>query len=971
MRYSLLLVIFIIATKAEANPLMATIPAGIANIFSSSLPNNLKQICRNIEAQAKRPFGERTIAYCKTQIGEDVKNRNQLLDACYVLLSETDNVYDSCVNEFKIHYNLADNELLSAESELLGKHDTSLLGKEELRGAYSSALYSCQPKDIGVCTDASAQFTIPFTDLMTQFPGIQEDTLYTFVQPSYDMATCYCLEEALNDKYSDEKLTNLTLKEQTAKHKKIINGLIERSIGKKFINDFSVGLEDVNYYLTNNFKALKNDLNSASDLQCNDINKFQQAMDKSCAENGIDAKTREENLNSLLDNYVNVKQHPTFQSKINALSREILNSDADKNARREAYDIARLGIVNQSPKLHFMNQLLTNIMSDPSLHQDFDTSRDIQEDTPGEVLNNLLERMDKGALQAKIDLIIKQGKKGKLTKEQKEFYSNMELLNRSVNKSEIKKLIRDSADFSVMQYPGYRALFKDFNLFNKVMKMGVSDSVIKTLESNPGLLSEHYENNCNRLVTQIAEAACTPKSDYVQKASPDELNKLLNVTQLDIDPEVKDLLLCQTNQGKKFSKIDGLLFENHRMLLSDYAQKTFNPSEFNKTGFDNYQSSLRPNSNTRTSSYFNAASNAGAEIRTTLGIDKLLAQNQFASKEQVKMTTPTPIKTPVESPKITEKFESSFPTTQPSAANYSVSPMQSTVAKSWSETQPESKLDSKALLREFLADESNKEEVEKHLSNASSEDIQKLMDLKDQIAKDEARLNELIRQTDQVKLQAMENNLKMMEEEIKTSSKKEKIVERRSDSSFYQNGFQGTLSQQNNINDTSYREASRGVDTSSVGSAKTSSSRSSSGALAGGSRAPASIPDIARAINRDSQDGVIVIESSIVRTPGKAVAREELSKEIISYVNSSQLNLSDLIKLKESGLVLKVKSLEDGKEVEEEIRINYNELTSEAQLLLENKIAGVEKENEYERLKRDYSYQTLKLILATKAQSGT
>jgi len=113
-----------------------------------------------------------------------------------------------------------------------------------------------------------------------------------------------------------------------------------------------------------------------------------------------------------------------------------------------------------------------------------------------------------------------------------------------------------------------------------------------------------------------------------------------------------------------------------------------------------------------------------------------------------------------------------------------------------------------------------------------------------------------------------------------------------------------------------------------------------------------------------------VIESNIVRTSGKPFARDELSKEIISYVSTSQLNLSELMKLKESGLVLKVKAIKDGKEILEEIRINYHEMTTEAQMLLENKIAGVEKEQEYERLKREYSYLTLKLLLATKAQTG-
>src|SRR5690606_32368972 len=144
--------------------------------------------------------------------------------------------------------------------------------------------------------------------------------------------------------------------------------------------------------------------------------------------------------------------------------------------------------------------------------------------------------------------------------------------------------------------------------------------------------------------------------------------------------------------------------------------------------------------------------------------------------------------------------------------------------------------------------------------------------------------------------------------------------------SYNQNGFQTSASQQNNINDHTFRETSRSSDSSAAGSARVASSRSSSGALAGGTRTPASIPEVARALGKEAQDGMIVIESSIVMTAGKPFAQQESSKEIISYVNTAQLNLSELMKLKESGLVLRVKAIKDGKEIQEEIIINYNEL---------------------------------------------
>jgi len=894
MQYWIIFILSLTSLNIQASSLTASMPLlGVAAILSQELPNNLKQVCRNIENEAKKQFGEKSMEYCDQQIPKYLKNRNQLIESCYVMLSENNNVYNSCAQEFKIHGNLSENDTSRTEKGLIGNRENSILAKEEIRGVYSARMHLCQPVDIGRCTDATAQLVLPFSDLFDEFAPVQEDAIYTIAQPSYDETSCRCLEDKMKEKYTSAGRSEKDLKSEIDKQKNMINRVIERSLARKFANDFSVGLEDVNYYLTNNFRALDQEYIKANQLQCNDSKKFQNAMQESCERNDVDSKTRDENINALLGSQDNGNSHLSFEEKLKALSDEIMNKKASGKESRAAYDIARLGIVNKSPQLHFMNHLLTNFIQDPELVKEFNKIKR-PEDTPGEVLNELLRTMDDNLLRKSMDSILKKSRAGMLTQDQKEFYNNVELISKSINTHELKKLIAKSADFSIMQYPGYRALLKDFDLFNKVRDKSVADSIINTLESNPDMLASHYSDNCNKMVTQLAEMACSPKSDYVSKVSPEELNKLLNKTQLDVDPELKDSLLCQGSKTKDTPKLTGLVFENQRILLSDYSQKKHNPTDPNKTGYENYLTSLK--SDGQTKGYFSQASSVGEEIRSVSGIEKLLVQQkvlQEKNKDSFLAAATAPVQKLVQSAK-SEVFDTNFPSQQAAVSNYSM-PLPKVAKPLFNDTSSETKSDSKSLLREFLADENNKEEVDKHLANTSNEDLQRLMELKDSIAKDQVRLNELLRQTDQVKLQNMESNLKKMEQDMKVSSRKEHSSERMNDSSYNQKFLQGSASQQNYTNDY-FRENARIADSSSAGSARTSSSRSSSGALAGGSRSPASIPEVARAMNRESTEGAIVIESSIVRTPGKTFAREELSKEVISYVNASQLNIADLIK---------------------------------------------------------------------------
>lgn len=969
MKYSFILLLALSPLTTHSGPIaLSTSFASnfAASVLNVGLPENLKQICRNIENESKKKFGEKSMDYCDSQITTHMKNRGDLLNTCYLLLTENENVYETCVKEFKIHNNILVNENSQTEKDLIGNPEYSILDKEAVRGIYSKTMHTCQPSNFGSCTDASAQFLFGIEQIINEFPEAQPDAIYTYAQPIYDETTCHCLEDKMKANFSDQGKSEQDLMGQIEQQKNKISKILERTLARKFVNDLSIGLEDVNYYLTNNFRALGKDYRGASNLQCNNPKIFRDAMEDSCARNNIDTKTRDENLNSIMGNDINGPQSHSFEEKIRALSDEVLNKSAKGKESRAAYDIARLGIVNKSPQLHFMNLLMTELIQNPELSDTFANIIDPVE-TPGAVLNKLLLRLDTSLLSSSINSILSRSRRVKLTKDQKDFYNNLELLSNSVDSSGVIKLVTDSAEFSVMQYPGYRALLSDFTLFNKIKAKGINGSVIDTLESNPDLLAAYYGENCNKLVNQVAEAVCAPKGNLVSKVSPEELNKLLTSSQLEINIELKDALLCQTNKTKDGPKITNLDFANNRILLSEYTQKQLNPKGTNKTGYENYLASLKKGGQVQ--GYFSSAANLGAEIRTTSGIEKLLVQQTSSAKKSSEVNTYTSAL--VESAKTVkavkaETFENNF---QP-MSNYAAPPSLPSAKPLVNETQnTDSKLDSKSLLREFLADENNKDEIEKHLSNTSDEDLQRLMELKDMIAKDQSRLNDLLRQNDKAKLQDMESNLKKMEDEMKGTSKRV-MAERNFSDSTFQNGFNGPASQQHNNLDHSSRDSSRANDSSSSGGARTSSSRSNSGALSEGARSVASIPEVARSIVRDTNDGAIIIESSIVRIPGKALAREELSKEIISYVNTSQLNLADLMKMKESGLVLKVKSLQNGQEINEEIKVNFSELTTEAKLLLENKIAGIEKEQQYDRLKRDYSFETLRLILATKAQSG-
>ena len=509
------------------------------------------------------------------------------------------------------------------------------------------------------------------------------------------------------------------------------------------------------------------------------------------------------------------------------------------------------------------------------------------------------------------------------------------------------------------QYPGFKAIFKDPDLFRKITDMKGSRSLIEKLEGNPSLLGNYYENNCEKIKEQFVQSVCAPENGLIQKISPDDLNKYLTFTKKDVDSTLKDTILCRMiNSRAKGDQFIKLIDPNTNINLSDYLDRKSKPDQKRTSGYANFIKSI-DNGNSAVTKYIERISSIGEKER--------ISSPEIASLANIPKAAITPSSAlGKQSTVLSDKNEENI-LSKSQSSNVNAMAANTYITPSASLSSPSSikktMKNNKALLRDFLADESNKAEVEKLLSNTSDEDLKELLRLKDEIAKDKERMNELVRETERMKVKNLEQNLESLEKEINTPVK---VASQSADNSYEAPVFQGGSLSGSMVSKTGTmdnRDASH-FSESTTGQATTSKGSSSSAAQI--TRSPASRADLGAV--KETSRGAIIIESKMVRVNDKEFGQEDLSKEVISYVTQTDLDVQTLKRLKETGVVLKFKVLKDGVEIQQEMKVQYSSLTAEAKSILDKKIANQEKSQEYQRVKRAHSFAALKLILGLKTQ---
>lgn len=928
-----------------------------AEWIDKMMGRDIDKICQQIDKSADSDSNDS----CNTIIPSSHPNSAELREACAVLLihkfgNKKFDLKTECKSQMKLLGELGVDEEANMASEMIPTGSTPFLD-QVVPVLLSPAMDKCKASNFEdyKCDTNDVVDVSVMNKIAEMLPTAQTSKLSP-LSPEYTLEECNCLQLNLKTNYKFLGKSQNQIDRELAAEKNKINDLIFKTVSEKFINDYAANLEDTNYYLTNNVNALNNDHKKAWQLQCSDPEDFKESVDNVCGQNGVDPKTRDERIGKMLGIHGDFNSEPTLQGKFKKLTKDILTSSVDSTKTRYEYDTFRSGVVSTIPQIKLIDQLTTYIFEDPELATLLDQEI-ANGEKPGKAISKLLENKKMPAIQNLVKRITNENTDDNPT------IKNLNVAAKSNIDNHLSEMVKNAYNVATSYYPGYKAIFRDTDLFNKLRAQNAGKkSLMKALENNPAILGDHFAKRCEKLKKTFAQTVCIKGNDYLSKTPPKQLNKFLSTTSNIINSELKDSLLCHAARGSKDEHIfTGLNFKNQNAAnISDYHKNKSKDSDKKESGFDKYVSTLKKN-DSKLSQYLERARNLGESRKNSAP--------EIASLVAKKEAINAPLPASTEKAQIASKASNVENHTDNLPMMGFSSPLNSYMAPAPDSTKLKSNKvsakSSRSLLREFLADESNKEQVDNLLSRTSEEDLEKLVKLKQEIANDQTRLNELLQETERVKLSNMEKSLKSLENEIKATPKTAEADTQsemlREAPTFFQGGSQsGTeASSKNKDSDKSYHSES-----SSFGRASTSEGRSTSNAA----RSPASRPDSGAQSKDSSRSGAIIIESSIVRSSDREVAREDLSKEVISYVNKSELDIQTLKSLKEKGLVLKFKVLKDGIAVEKEMMVDYSTLTPEAKKILDNKIALQERGQEYERLKRAHSFAALKLILGLKAK---
>jgi hypothetical protein len=918
------------------------ISALTAQVWAGTSP---KAMCAEIERKVNDSISELTL--CGSLIGDNTYEPQIFVSICLDTIerfrANVPHAKEYCEGQFK---DVGATAKLEGDEIVRRPVDSAGPIPHEQVTVASTEMANCQEQDLSAfaCTLKST-IVLPDLSSIMKIPLVYQPPLAVSTQTPvvYSQSKCDCFEKSVNKTIADDK--KVKFEAGIEAEKKRINDMIFNAAGKKIINAFAANLEDINFYKTNNIQALGGD-KSANEFQCNNTADYKKVIMEACNRNGITADVIKSRTDKLLGAFGDFKDESTIDGKFRKLQSEVLNAKLDpsqiqeggpKSYSRQEYDKVRFGISQKRDEVRFMSELTDEVMDDPDLSKVI--MQGLEEGKrPGHAIFKLVSDESnpkvKKLLQRIANHHIKDG-----------FYKNLNVALKTANTEDLHKLIMDTYDVATDMHPGLKAIFRSTELFKKIRsKMDNNDhenhDLLSQLDHDPELLQTFFKKRCDSLKAQFSEAICVPNDNLVNLANKEDLNKLLSTVSDQINPVFKDAILCRMPENKESNSIFTKVSFNmgDKLGMADYFKRKVKDGDGPANRFDQFAQQLGGN-------------RKGSQFLTDMasyGEEKRRPSEEFSSIDKfVENKAETTTAKNVSSP-ISEKTETPQFIAPTFSNNYAATTPQPEAVQTHKESR-----DPKAMLRDFLADEENKSEVDRHLSNLSPKDQEELLRLKEQVASDRERILTLLQESERLKLRNLEQKVKEVEASSPLARASNKTVRTGTDG---ENNDETDEFSQPSI--SSNASTSSGNETSS-GSQGTSSSSSSGRGSSGSQRSPASVnSSLSTAAGNASgsaavnDKGEIIIQSS---------GTEDVSKEVISYVQKMEPDVEILKQLKTSGMTFRYKVVENGVSVEKEIKVDYASLSKEARQFLDQKIAVKE-------ARRNYSYNALRLILGLKSQ---
>lgn len=353
-------------------------------------------------------------------------------------------------------------------------------------------------------------------------------------------SNCDCLSEKLQGSQTKDDFDKAKEDER-----KVVNQVILKSYGKKFVNQFTANLEDMYFFLKQTSSMFTNQ-GPAIEAQCFYPDKYNTKVQETCDKNNFKDQVKIEDRKDLfikaLSNKVGV-----FNDLMPAMASDVFDqkkeddlysneSESDKDVTfklmvRSEYDQLRMDRAIRHPQAKFMDGLINTILKVETYNNELN---EVLKSNPDPYLALLKVISDNAA-----DLVV--------TDENMAYVKDASTIKSSLN-------------FLMLLHPGVSLAFSDPNAFanvRKVVKPGSSETFVNTLNNHKNVLEPILIDRCNTMIEEFAKAVCTKDDDIIASVDPDDLEILLHDDGETHEapavppapakkPELHDLLICES-----------------------------------------------------------------------------------------------------------------------------------------------------------------------------------------------------------------------------------------------------------------------------------------------------------------------------------------------------------------------------------------------------------------------------------------
>lgn len=814
-----------------------------------------------------------------------------------------------------------------------------------------------------------------------------EESVSRPIPTKYSPEDCDCRADNL---VKENKSTVKIMESAPALRSNVVQ-VLAKEAGKKFINEFSAHLEDVQFYTNNKaWVVLSGKKENLQEYLCSDANRYKDRVEKECKLNGTEATMEArlaEVMGALGDNFYTPGGN--LQSGFNALIEDIntytedvrnVVKDKPNILTRAQYDPFRYSLGRDQPQVNFVNFVTTMIIRDKDLKSELDEmiSKGV---TP---MTGIMDIMSGKSDPEKIKKML-----DKLARKHPFLGRKIRDISAKFGTKEYQIDLADTFHHALNLHPGLKNLLMNRDMFKDITplveKANVFSNMISVVENEKVKMRTLFSSRCDDVIKIFAQAVCTKEEDFLSKVSSKDLAIIMKQhPELTANQEAADLLICKMNENQKE---EHSLFENmsvaglHPFKASDYLDRKLNPNH-QKNGMAKLLSSTNRDPKLAkqiadvTQAYNHERSTIGAIKETAASMNsnalkfiKPASESHSSSKGSNTAASNSVINSgesaaaakvnnsgvsadPVSSA-FTKQREIIAPVNQmnqmiPNFVNNFGAP-QSVASQDRSEKGLNPVFSSaQEKLQQSLSGMGDKEQLARLISNITSSDAQNLLDMKERLVKNKESITDAQLAEERKKTKVLEDEYQEHVMKSEPTSPSHAVADNVSlRPAFSTGGPMGA-------------EGMSNVPTSPVPSV------SSSTLSAGGNfRDMASVQS---AINAKAMDEGKIEPSLIIDSQKKvAKGKEDPSSDLINFLKLNETDGQTLLKLKESGIIYSYQIVDEhGKTVNMKKLVKYEDLSPEAKLLVDNKLAAANTL----ALRRAHSIQALRLQLLSTLQKS-